>query len=217
MRGLIIKDFINLKKNFKILSLLLILYGTMAFFQENVSFFGTIYTLLFAILTISTYSYDELAKWDTYVLTMPVTKKNIVQGKYLIMLLMTGLGSLFSIFFMVIINVLLKKANVFSGIETAVLGASIVIIFYCITIPFIVKLGVEKARLIFFAVYFIPFIITIFAGKAVKNGSMVIPESIIKLGKQFFEYRFILIPIIILTALVVSFTISLRIYQKKEF
>ena len=57
-----IKDFVNLKKNIKIFAVVTLLYGFMAFTSEDASFFSSIFTMLIAVLTLSAYSYDEIAK-----------------------------------------------------------------------------------------------------------------------------------------------------------
>ena len=217
MKGLILKDFINLKKNAKIFSVLTLLYAFMAFTSKDTSFFSTIFSMLFAVLTLSVYSYDEIAKWDVYALTMPVTKENIVMGKYIMMLLLSLLGTFVSVIFTVILNIALGNSDVFIGINNALIGAGIVIVFYSVVLPFITKLGVEKARLILFACYIVPFGIIYFVGKAVEDGKVIIPNSLVKFMKTLIEHGNLLGPLFIIIALGISFLVSVRIYSKKEF
>jgi hypothetical protein len=217
MKGLILKDFINLKKNIKIFGVLTVLYAAMAFTSGDSSFFSSIVTMLFAVLTLSIYSYDELAKWDPYALTMPVSKDNIVQGKYIMMLLLTLIGSLFSIAISILINLAVKADSMFAGITSCGIGAAIVILFYSVTIPFITKLGVEKARLIFFAVYMIPFLLIVFADKALNAIGLTIPKNLIDMAKFISNNIYIILPITVVVALGISYVISIRIYRKREF
>ncbi len=217
MTGLILKDFMNLKKNAKIFAVLAVLYAFMGFTAEESSFFSTIFTMLVAVLTLSVYSYDELAKWDIYALTMPISREDIVRSKYSIMLLLTLIGTAISILFTIGINAVTRPENLFSGMNNCFIGAGIVIAFYCIVLPFITKLGVEKARLIFFAVYFIPVGILLVVGKAIKKGEISIPEDWTSLAMKLIENGYIIFPLILLLALVISYTISVGIYKKKEF
>lgn len=217
MKGLILKDFINLKKNFKIFIVLTAIYGFMSFTSEDASFFSTIFTMLFAILTLSIYSYDELAKWDGYGLTMPVSRDSMVQVKYIMMLLLTLLGFLFSLVFTVIINKSIDSTSLFEGIQNSGVGSAIVILFYSIILPFITKLGVEKARIIFFAVYIIPFAIIMFINKLSKEGRFEIPKEFAGIITFLKENITVVLPIVVLAALILSYLISVQIYRKKEF
>jgi hypothetical protein len=217
MRGLLLKDFINLKKNVRIFGALTVLYGFMAFNTEDASFFSTIYTMLFAILTLSLYSYDDLAKWDNFALTMPITKDNVVQGKYLMMLLLTLIGAAFSSLFSLLMYLIKGGDMLIGGIQSCGIGAAVVILFYSITLPFITKLGVEKARLIFFAVYMVPFIIAFMANKAIAAGTLKLPGQLVSMLHTALQYVYIIAPVVVLIALGISYTISVRIYRKKEF
>jgi hypothetical protein len=217
MRGLIIKDFINLKKNLKIMSALTVLYAVMAFMQEDTNFFSGVLIVVFAIMLLSTYSYDELSKWDSYALTMPLSRDIIVQGKYLVMLLLTLFGAGFSAVFSVIINFIMKRSDLMDSLKLCAAGASIVILFYSIILPFITKLVVEKARFIFFAVYMIPFLIAFLLQKQLKSGDLQIPHELIRLGNIFIQNVYIIVPLLLIAALGISYTISINIFRKKEF
>jgi ABC-type transport system involved in multi-copper enzyme maturation permease subunit len=217
MTGLILKDFINLKKNGKIFAVLAVLYGFMAFTTSDASFFSSMFTMLIAILTLSVYSYDELAKWDVYALTMPVSREDIVRGKYIIMLLLTFLGAVIGTVITIVIKMIQQDNDFVSGVQSSLIGGAVVILFYCIAMPFITKLGVEKARFIFFAIYLIPFAIIYFVGNAVKAGEYVIPGQLITVAEKLVQNAAILGPLVLLFALAVSYTISVGVYRKKEF
>lgn len=217
MKGLLLKDFISLKKNVKIFGIFMIIYGFMAFTQKDSSFFSSIFTMLFALLTMTTYSYDEMAKWDGYALTMPVSRANMVQEKYLMMLLLTLIGTIINLTFTIFVNVSLKTGSLFHGTQICLIGASIVILFYCVTIPFITKLGVEKARYIFLAVYLIPFFLVFFVAQELRKKNIRIPEEFVQAYNFTVQHINIILPIVIILGLCISYRISIRIYEKKEF
>jgi hypothetical protein len=217
MTGLMIKDFINLKRNLKMFAVIILLYGFMAFASGDASFFGTIFTVLFAILTLSLYSYDELANWDIYALTMPVSKENIVQSKFIMMLLLNLIGIAFGAVFTIAIKLFRGDSIMSFDVRSSCIAAAIGILFYAVMIPFITKLGVEKARIILFMVYLIPFALFYFISNAVKSGKVTIPEQITGLIGELERYAVIIIPLILILALFVSYLISINIYRKKEF
>ncbi len=217
MMGLILKDVINLKKNFKILGALTVFYILLSFSMNSASFFGTMFTFVFAMLTLSTYSFDEQAKWDGYALTLPITKEQIVRSKYLIMFLLTVCSMIFSFGVLLLLNKVMKTEELFEGILSSTLGAAIVIIFYCITIPLITKLGVEKSRYILTAIYLIPFVAGSFIIKVLRERMGEVPQSFIQIGSFLLEYAYLLIPAVILLAVYLSYSVSIRIYSRKEF
>lgn len=216
MKGLILKDFINLKKNAKIFGVVTVLYAVIAVFSGDTNFFSSLFTVMIAFLTISLYSYDEMAKWDSFALTMPVTKDDLVQGKYIMMLLLTLIGVIYGSVFTAVINVAVKANSIFYGFASIGAGAAIIILFYSITIPFITKLGVEKARLLFFAVYIIPFIVIMAVNNLVKDG-LVMPENLMNTLKFLIKYVYIIVPLVDAIALGISYRISVNIFRKKEF
>lgn len=217
MKGLILKDLINLMRNVKIFGLLTVFYIIMSFSMDSSSYFGSMFTLVFAMLIMTTYSYDEAAKWDGYALTMPISKENIIQGKYLVMLLLTVIGCGVSSVISIVLNIIMKNDNIFDGFQISAIGAALVILFYCITIPFITKLGIEKARFVFLIVYIIPFFVGTFVFREIKERYPEPPESLIKLAKAFVDNIYIIVPLMVLSALWISYQISIRIYRKKEF
>lgn len=217
MIGLVLKDLINLKRFVKIFGIYILVYGFMAFTQKEASLFTSIFTILLSILTLSSYSYDEAAKWDVYALTMPVTREDIVRGKYVLMLLLATLGYVFSTIFTIVLNYMLGVENLFLGVESSFIAASVIVFFYSIILPLITKLGVEKARIIFFAVYMIPVGIGYLIKNVVNAGRVHIPNRLIEVSKLAFQYRRILIPVVLLVSLWISYRIAVRIYRKKEF
>lgn len=218
MKGLILKDFINLKKNLKIFSVLIIIYGVMSVTSEDTGLFSSTLTILFAVLVMSLYSYDEMAKWDGYALTMPLSRDTIVQGKYLMMLLLTLIGVIVGLSFTSVMNIVSENSiSLMDSLLNSGIGAAIIIFFYSITIPIITKLGIEKARIIFMAIYLIPFILTIVIKKAIKSGNINMSENMTNIINYVVEHAYFILPVVVLLALCISYTISIRIYRKKEF
>jgi len=217
MRGLIIKDIFILKKNVKIFVVLIVLYVFMSFASNDTSFFNSVITMLFAILILNLYAFDDAAKWDSFALTLPISKDNIVQEKYLMMLLLTMTGSAVCSIFTIISNITRKSDSIFHGFEIIGIGAVVVIIFYSIILPAITKLGVEKARIIIFAIYLIPFVIFMALKKMQGDIKLPIPGTLLKLVDLLIKNIFVVLSLTAVIALLVSYEISIRIYRKKEF
>ena len=78
MKGLLIKDILNMKNYMKQLILLLIFFMAYGVFLKNGTFVGSMITLMLSMQVITTMSYDEYAKWDKYALTMNINRKDVV-------------------------------------------------------------------------------------------------------------------------------------------
>ncbi|MDD4111779.1 MAG: ABC-2 transporter permease [Herbinix sp.] len=217
MKGLITKDFINISKSFWVIGVLVIFYGAISFVSDSPSSFSGLFTLIIAMYMLSTYSLDEMAKWDIYALTMPLTRDKLVQGKYLMMLILSFMGFLLNMVVLLTLNILTKSESLFDGIEIAVVGAVLVIVFYSIVIPFITNLGIVKARLYFIIIYMVPFMAGSFISKRIKASNTNPPDGLITFIEVVIKNAYIIVPLIMIAALGISYFISIRIYRKKEF
>ena len=217
MKGLIVKEFINLSKSFILVGLMIIFYGIFSFMTDSPGSFSGMFTIMFAMFLFSTYSLDEMANWDIYALTMPLTRDNIIQSKYLLMLMLSFLGFIISAGSLLLLNLATKAEDLFAGFELPTGGFAIVIIFYSILLPIVSKLGIIKARIYFVAIYMLPFIIGVFIYKKVKESIPILPEKLITFIELIKDNIFIIVPLVLIIALGISYYLSIRIYRKKEF
>lgn len=203
MKGLILKDFINLKKQFKIVGLIMLFYYIFSMMTNNSSMFGTMVTVVFAMLPITAISFDEKANWDKYALTMPVSRAEMVISKYILGII----ASLIS----VILNYI---AQFLLGTEVngdSILMISMVfyasILFFSILLPIMFKFGVEKGRLMMFIVLMLPtFIVLLFKD----NFNFTLNQDL--LDKAMYG-----LPLLIIAILLLSMLLSIKIYKSKEF
>lgn len=216
MKGLIIKDFMNLKKSLKMFLIISVFYFFMAISTDNPYFFTSILTVLLPITTISLFSYDDMAKWDVYALTMPFDRKKIIQARYLTMLLLTLSGAALSAVLTVIISLYLKNDLSAEEFVNIGYGSSAIIVILSTIIPFVIKMGVERARLIFVALYIVPFMIIMLVKKMVEKQDLAIPDWIKNLAGYAMKNLYIILPLTVLLVLLVSYSISVSIYKKKD-
>ncbi len=209
MIGLLLKDLFNLKNYIKQIGLAVILFGLLAVYLKNTNYLIGMMAMMSGMMVITSMSYDEYAKWDKFVLTMPILKKDIVLSKFILLLVTVAFGTAVSVSMAFIMSVLMNlKTNAIllpSGIV-----ALVALLFFCILIPILFKYGVEKARIIMFAIFIIP---VLAAKGAVKlMGMLHIPKPDTQQLKMM-GYAF---PFIVLAVLFLSYHISVLIYNKKE-
>lgn len=206
MKGLILKDLINLKSTFKMLGVMIFVFAVIYIPQGNGFVFGMI-ILMFSMMVVTTISYDDLAKWDAYALTMPVTRKEIVLSKYLVMALSNTLGAVLALIVGIIGSMIMGQS--FSTEVLAIIGVLYLIAFSfgSLMVPLIYRFGAEKARIMMFLCALIPTgLILLFT-----QIKIPLPEAANPLIYFFLLLGFTVIMVVF------SFFISLRIYSNKEF
>lgn len=209
MKGLIKKDLFIIKSNLKFILLMFLVFTIMAFQKEGD--LSSLPSLTSVMLFLSTFSYDEYNKWDSYAITFPRGRKNIVKAKYLSTLILIVTSTLITTILSLGINYLNNNLNSGETLQTSLIVMSITVLLEAIMYPIIFKFGIEKARsFIFIGIFIFTSIISIFIFKAKITFSS---ELIIFLEK----YLLIIAPIIVTVLLLISYYISQKIYLKKEF
>lgn len=214
MKGLIVKDLLFLKGNSKTFIILFIAFICMSFSMKGMGF--SFYLPFIAIMMcITTFSYDEYNKWDIYSTSLPISRKKVVKAKYFF--------SFFALISSIILSFLVTSVVglIQNTLEVEALLPSIIYGFFSISIvlslmyPLIYKLGVEKGRVAIFIVGLIIAGIIGFVSVGVKN----IPESFLTSSFMTFftTYQYIFLTVLSFLFLYISYLISCKIYQKKEF
>ncbi|MBY2087364.1 ABC-2 transporter permease [Clostridioides difficile] len=211
MKGLILKDLLNLKGNIKFILLFIIMFGFMSSLGDgNVNNFIGVIIVLCTTMIVSTFSYDDLNKWDSYVLTMPINRNDIVLSKYLTMLIFSFIGVLVSLIVSVTIGYF-KNTLILN--ETLLINALILSISVCfgsLILPLIYKFGTERARLLMILCFLVPTLALLVFKSILENISSPISIEII-LNTLVYSLPFV--PILLF---VISYFISSKIYSKKE-
>lgn len=196
MKGLLIKDFciMSLQKKFV---LFLLIAGM---FLYNISPFTTILymSFIFASIAIGTISYDEYENGMLYILSTPIKKKEYVNEKFLLSLIMTAIGWTFSFLICLIMMIMKNEFN----IEFLILSISMFPIAYMVSslqIPIKLKFEAEKSKIA-------TMISTIF----LVSSFTVVPLINMNLSIVF-------LAILVLILIVLFYRISIQIILKKEY
>ncbi|MBE5947975.1 MAG: ABC-2 transporter permease [Lachnospiraceae bacterium] len=231
MLGLIKKDLLLLKTNTKVfifIILFYILFGVTSDFGPAV--ITAMLTLVMSMMVLSTMQWDEQAKWNSYALTTPVSRKMLVVSKYLLSLITIVIGTIMG--FVCSIIVALTKSLIFDGqnyafnLETLVIILTVfgvMLLINAIILPAIYKFGVEKARVILLVLIGLPvFIISVLVAVIsglISNGT--INSNFLTNVISWFEANPALLAVIavilLIAAIAASCRLSIKILEKKEF
>lgn len=214
IRGLILKDILELKAYKKNLLIIIVIYSFLILSQRGdsmVSVGATMIMLVISMLAINTFHYDDKTKTDRYLLTLPVTKKEIVLSKYILSILSVISGAIIGTIISALLTYL--KYKMIPNIEellSSVLGGMIAVSFISsVQLPSIYKYGAEKGRMFIYVIALIIFIL----------GNVVMMFDL-NINLSFLEKYDYLLPIacflLIAIMYLISYIISLKIYQKKE-
>lgn len=209
MIGLLLKDFYSLRQYGKTMLFMLVFFAFLSAGMDNpASFFGGFMIIMSMMMAIYSFSYDNLAKWDRFGLSLPVTRTEVVAGKYLLCLLLCLLGDILS-FLLSSVILTFKPVEGFGLKEHlySLIGISAVGIFlFSILLPLIFKFGVEKSRLFLIAIFAAPTAAVISFGQL----GIELPSE------EVFLDLLKLLPLIAVLAFLLSFLVSKRIYCSKE-
>lgn len=212
MRGLMQKDVCLLLQRSRVL-LVLIGVGILMGFSTDGSFVIGYMTMLCAILTIGTISYDEFDNGYPFLLTLPITRKTYVIGKYIFCLLGDLIGWALSVVIFAGCTIAKGSGLLAIQIMETVAFIPVFVIITAIMLPLQLKFGAEKSRVMIailgggaFALGYI--------GKRFLPANFELPAFLLEMSDLTAMVIFIIFG---LAALLISYLCSLHIMEHKEF
>ena len=222
IKGLLKKDLYNLA-SYKTTLMIITLFCGIAIIGTDAIYWGSIVIgIIVGMISLSTFSYDEMAKSNRYILTLPVTRKEIVLEKYILAIGATILGSLLGFVLTLLIGNIMNYVrpdnvidiNIDTLLSTSIGGLFGVSLIQAIQIPSIFKWGAEKGRIQMFIVLFVIALIGAGVGFLIKESGLSVDiEKLESVLKNFGLFLLILLSFIIYF---ISYKVSYKIYKNKE-
>lgn len=212
MKGLLMKDFLVLRKALKTYLLILVFYLAISVTGSlSPSLVCSMTCMIILMVPISAFSYDELSGWNRYAVALPLSRATIVPARYLFVLILEIAALLFGLLTCALLLALDPAAPVSEALLSmaAVLGFGLVVV--AVLLPLNYKLGPERARPYLYLIVFIPVLLLFAAGKlGLLNALPVIPSPQLLVGLV------LLFPAVGLAAMAVSYPVSCRIINQKD-
>ena len=210
MLGFIKKDLLVMKNNLKYFLLMILVF---AFFsrESNIIYFIPIFISI--MIFITTFSYDDYNKWNTYAITLPLSREKIVLAKYLTSLLLM-VGTVLITFLLSFVIDTINHSFDFDEVFPMIFGGLFaLVLLQSFMYPLIYKFGTEKGRIGLFVGVFAVSGLVGYLVNHVKIDTTAFTGFI-----QFFnQYGILLLSIAMVILFVGSYFVSKRIYLKKEF
>lgn len=213
MTGLIMKDFLVMRKTLKGYALFLVLYALLAALGVfSLSVFTSTFQIIVMMLPISAFSYDELAKWDRFALALPLGQRAIVGARYLFTLLMSLGSTAFGLLACVILS-LARRESLRENLAAVLICLTLGLFIADVMLPLCYKMGPERARPYLYLVVFLPMLF--FFGSYKLGLFDQLDQSFRSAGMA--AVFFILLSLAVLAGLGVSYLISCRVVKQKEY
>ena len=222
IKGLLKKDLYNLV-SYKTSLIMVVLFCGIAIIGTDAIYWGSIVIgMIVGMISLSTFSYDEMAKSNRYILTLPVSRKEIVLEKYILAIGATILGSLLGFILTLVIGNIMNylrpdriiDISIDVLISTTIGGFFGVSLIQVIQIPSIFKWGAEKGRIQMFIVIFVLAIIGMGIGFLINEFGFTIDMD--KLEGVLRNFGLVFLIILSLIMYFISYKISYKIYKNKE-
>ena len=222
IKGLLKKDLYNLASYKASLIIIVLFCGIAIVGTEAINWGSIIICTIVGMIALSTFSYDEIAKSNKYILTLPTNRKEIVKEKFILAIGATILGGILGLLLTIIVaNVMnyvrpenMININYESLITTTIGGMFGISLIQAIQIPSIFKWGAEKGRIQMFILLFIIIVIAAGAGflimKSNLNINMEMLENFIN------QFGLVLLVALMIVMYSISYVISYKIYKNKE-
>lgn len=209
MTALILKDIATLKKTLLLsitLCIALVVYGV---YENEIFMIPLICTMIPLILTAIAFGYDTKSKFEQFAFSMPIKKSSFVLSK-LFFAFVFGLFGSVCLFVQLVIKSEMSIDNIIF-ISLITLVASVLI--SSIQLPFILKYGAEKGRLIMILTYFIVFALSSLL-KAKSDLLTNVVEFFLNNSRVMIFLGIVLVSIVIIG---MAIKISILIMEKKEY
>ena len=214
MKGLILKDLLNLRKNLKTIIIMCLFY-TLLFSTLNPTFLSGMITILFAMQILTTFSYDDYSKWNMYALSLPITKKQLVLSKYILGISFIIFGGVFS-FILTSLLSLFKGSFILGDLVASIIGSTgIMILMILILLPLIFKYGVERSRIMLLAIFAIPTVLILIISKVLALTGIPFPSE--EQLNALLPVICIIATLILIAGSYVSYMTSVKIVTKNEY
>lgn len=217
MKGLLIKDF-RLMKNMKNSMVLILLIAVgMSAYSTDTTFIITYLSIIGATFTSSTISYDEFDNGYSFLFSLPVTRRGYAAEKYLFGLCMSGGMWLVGSVVAIVSNMARNTMPLHETIAIVLTMLPVMMVILAVLIPFHLKFGGEKGRIVMVAVMGLVFLVLVAGAKIAKSLRINLDAIGAGLPAMSMGAGIAVAIAVGVALLLLSCQISMRIMEKKEF
>ena len=216
MKAMLIKD-LKLMKNLKHFFLLILVIGVAcSVVYNNPSFVIAYMTVIFSSMAVSTISYDNYENGAAFFFTLPVSRKGYVREKYVLSMILVVVSLIAASLLSVVTGIVRKTPVNMDFLATILVTFLFAVLAVAYMMPIHLKYRADKSKLVimlgigififiaFFVVRFLTLWVDIeeYSDYMIRNKLPMVIVGMFVLAAVF---------------LTISYNISIRIMEKKEF
>lgn len=218
MKGMLVKDFCILKLQKNAVLVLLAMCMVFMVFMKSPTYIVNLFPLYGFLVVLGTLTYDEFDRGYSFLFTLPVSRRGYVKEKYAFGLLFCGGIWILSVLISLIYVWITKEIPIDDALMVNyAVSIILVLVFMGISIPVQLKYGNEKGRLAVVAIGVGGFAVIVGGiqlGKVFDIEMTAALQRVEKMGAGTVSVIGCIVSVILI---VISYKISVRIMEKKEF
>lgn len=218
VRGLMIKDYQLMKSQMKFFFIMVIVFGVLMSGSLNMQFFAGYIAPLCAVLLLGTFGYDEYENGFRYLFTLPVSRRDYVFEKYIFGILLTTIpGAVMNLISWLVHAVKGEETGFWQFFLMLAVSLPLAYLMLALEVPLQIKFGREKSRIVTVV------LIGVMSAGMGMIGSLSefsgIDDAAIRGGFASLgvEGISLLVAAVLAALLLLSYRISCRMMEKKEF
>ena len=215
MIGLLKKEYYLMEGQMKSWLIVAVFCFFYSYFMNADSFLFMLIILIGIMSTMTVFSLDNACGWDTYAISLPLTRKEIVEARYLFAFLIDIGVSLACCLLMLLRGLIKGGVNIPESLHSLFQILLVTILMQLLLFPVIYKLGVEKARFVYMAVFICLSLGVLGLSQLDDNGAVLAGIRIN--AEKIMQYGEAAAVILAVAGLFLSLWLSVHIYEKQEF
>ena len=216
MRGLLEKDFRLLKGQKNFFLLILVITVLLSLNSED-NFAVTYLTFIAGFLTISSFGYDDNGNCMPFLMTLPVSRKLYVKSKYVLGFLLTFIGWMAGMVISTVTAFLHKAPPTTEAVLFQLAWVFLWMILLAFVLPMLFRFGAEKGRMATLAMMLVFMAIVFALSKLAEGMGVDVDACLDALAGQQIIVLVAGLAVVALILVLISYFISVKIVQKKEY
>ncbi len=205
MKGLFYKDVLMLTRSFRAYLAMTLFFIILATIRPDNSFWAVYGTFFFVTLVSSLMAVDEQSRWLSYCDILPLKRRDIINERYLLSLILTA--ALVVLF--LILSLIFRHADMPTVLVTAGMMVALSLLAISVSMPINVKFGTAKGQMVRMTVI----IVMVACGMFIINYAGPITAILLQVKASILLFSAAAVIVLIFA---LSWLLSIRIYEKKN-
>jgi ABC-2 type transport system permease protein len=218
MGNLIYKDFLILRKSIY-LGLIYIIFFMFVLKSNGVYAYTSAAIAITYMYVMSAFAYDDKNKSDVMINSLPVNRKTVVLAKYVSIFVYIAAATAAYIIIYNIVLLIDNNVDIYpvtlEGFAAALIFASLMNGVY---LPLVFRVGYTKAKIINMLIFFLAFFgMSLLVNLIYKSNNTYVKQALEWLNSQSETVIIIWAFVMAFLILLISYTISVKLYKQREF